>query len=204
MEVVGVAKDERHLTYNLDKPIGPFFFVPEAQYTTFTNAADTKSELFSHCLHDIVIATGSDAVGGLGAQSDCLGRSESACDFRPKSEGTGGRPIQPAASDCTVDFAIRSPVARTGSIGIYGVTAHNASQRVGEIGVRIALGANRRDVVTLILRGAFALVLCGLALGLPFGFAVGRFLGSQLYGNEPLQPRVDIRFAIGARIVIVD
>lgn len=56
-EIIGIAKDERHLTYNLDKPIGAFFFLPEAQYTTFASPADTKSDLFSHYLHDIVIVT---------------------------------------------------------------------------------------------------------------------------------------------------
>jgi ABC-type antimicrobial peptide transport system permease subunit len=49
----------------------------------------------------------------------------------------------------------------------------------------MALGANRRDVVTLILRGSFVVILYGLFMGLPATFAVGRFLGSQLYGMNP-------------------
>jgi len=78
------------------------------------------------------------------------------------------------------------------SIGLYGVTAYNAGSRTGEIGVRIALGARRGDVIRLILRGAFGLILFGLLIGLPLSFAAGRFLGSQLYGMSPYNAAVTI------------
>jgi ABC-type antimicrobial peptide transport system permease subunit len=78
------------------------------------------------------------------------------------------------------------------SIGLYGVTAYNAGRRINEIGVRMALGANRAEVVRLILRGAFGLILIGLLIGLPLTFAVGRFLGSQLYGINPYNPAVTV------------
>jgi ABC-type antimicrobial peptide transport system permease subunit len=85
-------------------------------------------------------------------------------------------------------FAILSLVLA--SIGLYGVTAHNAERRVSEIGVRMALGANRGDVVRLVVRGAFELVLFGLLIGLPLTFAAGRFLSTQLYGMSPDNPVV--------------
>jgi ABC-type antimicrobial peptide transport system permease subunit len=78
------------------------------------------------------------------------------------------------------------------SIGLYGVTAYNTAHRVNEIGVRMALGADRGDVLALILRGAFALILFGLVVGLPLTFAVGRFLGNQLYGMNPYNPVVTL------------
>jgi ABC-type antimicrobial peptide transport system permease subunit len=56
--------------------------------------------------------------------------------------------------------------------------------------VRMALGANRTHVVTLVLRGAFGLVVFGLLIGLPLTLAAGRFLGSQLYGMSPYNPVV--------------
>jgi ABC-type antimicrobial peptide transport system permease subunit len=71
------------------------------------------------------------------------------------------------------------------SIGLYGVTAYDAGRRTGEIGVRMALGASRGDVVRLVLRGAFALILIGLGLGLPLTFAAARLLRTQLYGIGP-------------------
>jgi ABC-type antimicrobial peptide transport system permease subunit len=72
------------------------------------------------------------------------------------------------------------------------VTAYNAGRRINEIGVRMALGANRAEVVRLILRGAFGLIVIGLLIGLPLTFAVGRFLGSQLYGINPYNPVVTV------------
>jgi ABC-type antimicrobial peptide transport system permease subunit len=76
------------------------------------------------------------------------------------------------------------------SIGLYGVTAYNAGRRIGEIGVRMALGADRGHVVTLVLRGAFVLIILGLMIGLPLTFAAGKFLGNQLYGTDPYNPLV--------------
>jgi len=76
------------------------------------------------------------------------------------------------------------------SIGLYGVTAYNAGLRVGEIGVRMALGADRGDIVTLVLRGALMLIVLGLLIGLPLTFAAGKVLGSQLYGMNTYNPVV--------------
>jgi len=56
--------------------------------------------------------------------------------------------------------------------------------------VRMALGANRSDILALVLRGAFGLILFGLLVGLPLTFAAGRFLGRQLYGMNPYDPVV--------------
>jgi ABC-type antimicrobial peptide transport system permease subunit len=78
------------------------------------------------------------------------------------------------------------------SIGLYGVTAYNAGRRVNEIGVRMALGADRGHLVALVLRGAFGLIVFGLLVGLPLTLAAGRFLGSQLYGMSPYDPVVTV------------
>lgn len=58
--------------------------------------------------------------------------------------------------------------------------------------MRIALGARLGHVVALVLRGAFGLIVIGLLLGLPLTLAAGRFLGSQLYGMNPYDPRVTL------------
>ena len=81
-------------------------------------------------------------------------------------------------------------------IGLYGLTAYNVGRRTNEIGVRMALGASRGDVVRLVLRGAFRLILFGLILGIPLSLATGRVLSSELYGLSPYDPVV-IAIAVG-------
>jgi macrolide transport system ATP-binding/permease protein len=67
-------------------------------------------------------------------------------------------------------------------VGLYGVTAYAVERRTNEIGVRMALGANRRDVLSIVLRSALAQEGLGLAIGIPVALAGGRALASQLYG----------------------
>jgi putative ABC transport system permease protein len=67
------------------------------------------------------------------------------------------------------------------SIGIYGAVAYSVEQRTGEIGVRMALGAQTRDVLRLIVSQGMRPVVIGLAIGIVSAFALGRLLTSQLY-----------------------
>jgi predicted permease len=74
------------------------------------------------------------------------------------------------------------------AIGIYGVTAFSVSQRTQEIGIRIALGAKRADVLKLVLRQGLSMVLWGLAGGLAGAFVLTRFLRSLLFAESPADP----------------
>ncbi|MFN7993631.1 MAG: ABC transporter permease [Bryobacteraceae bacterium] len=75
-------------------------------------------------------------------------------------------------------------------VGLYGVTAYSVARRTGEIGIRMALGANRAKVVGLVLRGALAQLGIGLAAGIPAALAGGRLLASQLYGVKSYDPAI--------------
>jgi ABC-type antimicrobial peptide transport system permease subunit len=68
------------------------------------------------------------------------------------------------------------------AVGLYGVTAYKVAQRTNEIGLRMALGADRRKVIEMVLQGAFWRVAIGLGLGLPLAIGAGRLLSAQLYG----------------------
>jgi ABC-type antimicrobial peptide transport system permease subunit len=68
------------------------------------------------------------------------------------------------------------------AIGLYGVTAYTVARRRSEIGLRMALGADRRNVIGMVLRGAFRRVAIGLALGAPLAVGAGYLLSAQLYG----------------------
>ena len=74
------------------------------------------------------------------------------------------------------------------ALGVYGVTAYNVSQRTREIGIRVALGADRARVIRLILRHAVFLAAAGSAFGLAAAALVTRLLEGLLYGVRPLDP----------------
>ncbi|MBC8164577.1 MAG: ABC transporter permease [Bryobacteraceae bacterium] len=76
------------------------------------------------------------------------------------------------------------------SVGLYGVTAYNVTRRTSEIGIRVALGANRGNVVCMVLRGVFSQVGIGLCIGLPIAVLCGRYLENQLYGVGRFDPFV--------------
>jgi ABC-type antimicrobial peptide transport system permease subunit len=73
-------------------------------------------------------------------------------------------------------------------VGIYGAVAYTVEQRTGEIGVRMALGAQTRDVLRLVVRQGMSPVILGLIIGLAGTFAVGRLLTAQLYQISPYNP----------------
>jgi ABC-type antimicrobial peptide transport system permease subunit len=74
------------------------------------------------------------------------------------------------------------------AVGLYGVTAYSVAQRTNEIGIRMALGADRPKVIHLVLAGAFRRVLVGLILGLPLAIGAGRLISAQLYGVSSWDP----------------
>jgi len=73
-------------------------------------------------------------------------------------------------------------------VGLYGVMAYSVARRTSEIGIRMALGANRARIVGTILRESALLILAGVALGLPVAIAAARMISSRLYGLKPADP----------------
>jgi len=74
------------------------------------------------------------------------------------------------------------------AVGLYGITSYVVARRSSEIGLRMALGADRGNVVRLVLRGAFMQVGLGLALGIPIALVGAHFMGDQLYGVRSFDP----------------
>jgi macrolide transport system ATP-binding/permease protein len=74
------------------------------------------------------------------------------------------------------------------SVGLYGVTSYFVARRTSEIGVRMALGASRSSVLTMVLGGALWQILIGLGLGIPAALLAGHLMASQLYGVGSYDP----------------
>ncbi len=74
------------------------------------------------------------------------------------------------------------------SIGLYGILSYGVASRTKEIGIRMALGARSREVLSLILREALLLVLVGVVVGLPVVYVSTRFASSLLFGLTPTDP----------------
>jgi ABC-type antimicrobial peptide transport system permease subunit len=74
------------------------------------------------------------------------------------------------------------------AVGLYGVTAYGVEQRRSEIGVRMALGADRGSVTAMVLRAAFEQVGIGLGIGIPAAIGAGYLMSSQLFGVTPWNP----------------
>jgi predicted permease len=193
-EIIGVAKDARYLPENLGKPIAPLFFLPEAQHDVPPKAGATEVSPGSHFLNDIVIVTKPGASLSIAQVRQAMASVDPDLllfSIRPLREQVAGQfRQQRLIAQLTSSFGVLSLILA--SIGLYGVTAYNAGRRVNEIGVRMALGANRGQVIRLILRDAFRLIVIGLLIGLPVTFAAGRFLGNQLYGVNPYNPMVTL------------
>src|SRR5437016_9810 len=187
-EIVGVAQDARYLDFDLDHPIGPFFFVPEAQHDVLPTGKDSNPG--SHFLHDILIVTRPGASVSSGQIRQAMASVDpnlpiiSIQTLREQVAGTFRQ--QRLIAQLTSFFGILSLVLAC--VGLYGVTAYNVGRRTNEIGVRMALGATATQAAALIIRGAFALVAIGLVVGLPLALAAVQFLGSQLYGLTPYDP----------------
>ena len=81
-------------------------------------------------------------------------------------------------------------------VGLYGVTAFAVARRTNEIGIRMALGADRRTVLTMVLRGATFQVALGLAIGVPTALAGSRMLSSLLYGVKSYDPWILLLSAV--------
>lgn len=191
-KIVGITKDARYRDFGLEQPIYPFFVAPVAQHDHFKQPDSIDADISSHYLQNIVVVTKPGAT----VSFDRLRQALASVD--PSLPVVWIHTLKQQVSDV---FRQQRLIARLTSlfgvlslilscIGLYGVTAYNAGRRTGEIGVRMAMGADRAHVISLVLKGAFAVIMAGLLIGLPLTFVAGRLLGNQLYGVSPYDPVV--------------
>jgi predicted permease len=182
--IVGIVRDAKFAGWGLSRPARPMFFVPLAQMVDYKNDLMARIELQSHIIHGIMLVTGTPP----GTLEPLLTRALAEVDPNLTINGVMTMEQQVSFS-FDQERAVASLAGLFGgvalllaAVGLYGVTAYTVAQRTNEIGIRMALGADRGNVVDLVLRGAFKQVVAGLLLGVPLSMGAGRLISSQLYG----------------------
>lgn len=188
--IIGVVRDAKFAGWGLDQTARPMFYVPLTQTVTYANALMAKLELRSHFISGILLVSNlpTGTLEPLVRQTLAeLDPNLTITDIRTLREQID-RAFDQERAVASLAGLFGTVALALAAIGLYGVTAYSVAQRTNEIGIRMALGANRGRVMELVLRGAFRRVLIGLILGLPLAVGAGRLLSAQLYGVKAWDP----------------
>ncbi|HTQ57825.1 MAG TPA: ABC transporter permease [Bryobacteraceae bacterium] len=188
--IVGVVRDAKFAGFALNRPARPMFFVPLAQRVDYRDELLRKLELRSHFIGGLMLVTDIP----LGQLQPLLTKTLAEVD--PNLTITSVRTMQ---DQVALSFDQERAVAGLASlfgivalllaaVGLYGVTAYAVARRTNEIGIRMALGADRSRIVQLVLRGATRRAFLGLLLGVPLAIGAGRLLSAELYGVTSWDP----------------
>lgn len=182
--IVGVVRDAKFAGFQLDRPARPMFFVALAQTVDYDHPVMKRLEYQTHFVRGLLLLTEMPP----GALEPLVKRA--LADADANLTVTGVRTLrQQVERSFDQQRAVASLAGLFGiiavllaAIGLYGVTAYSVAQRTNEIGLRMALGADRGTVVGMVLGSAFRRVLAGLVLGVPLAVGAGYLLSAQLYG----------------------
>jgi len=189
-EIVGVVRDIRYMTSDYKEPVGPMAWVSELQTPHLNDPKEAEGEKYSHFLYNIVIWAPGDPPG----MEEKVRKALASVDPNLVLYG-----VDPYSRVVSADFQQENMIATLTSlfgllglvlaaVGLYGVMAYTVEQRTNEIGLRMALGADRKDVVSMILRGAFWQIGIGLGIGIPLAIVAGKLMKDQLFGVQPWNP----------------
>jgi predicted permease len=189
-QIVGVVKDIRYMTYDYKKPVGPMYWASETQTASYDDPNWATGEKWSHYLYNIVIWAPGDPPGMEEKVRKAIGKVDPSLVIDD---------VNPYGTVVSNDFHQENMIATLTSlfgllglvlaaVGLYGVMAYTVEQRTNEIGLRMALGANRGNVIAMVLRGAFWQIGIGLGLGIPLAILAGKLMKDQLYDVQPWDP----------------
>jgi ABC-type antimicrobial peptide transport system permease subunit len=188
--IVGVVGDAKFAGWGLDRPARPMFYVSLSQWPKYENELMKNIDTSSHLVQGALLVTNIPS----GTLEPQLTRELAQLD--PNITINSIRTLrQQVQLSFDQQRAVASLAGLFGvvalllaAVGLYGVTAYTVARQTNEIGIRMALGADKRNVVRLVLQGAFARVLVGLGLGIPLAIGAAYLISSQLYGIKIYDP----------------
>ena len=188
-EIVGVVSDVRYFA-DTGRPVGPMYFVPQGQSARFDDSGLQAREAASHFPYSIVISAPGNPIGLEKQVANVLADfNVPMYDIYSYSDVIHANYAQQnLLASLTWFFGALGLVLA--AVGLYGVTGYGVEQRRSEIGVRVALGANRGQVLLMLVPGALAPVAIGLMIGIPAAIATGRLIASQLFNVRPWDPQI--------------
>jgi predicted permease len=173
-EVVGVARNAKYNT--LGEAVPAFQYVPSGQ--------QYQPEMFLH-----VETTGNPRSSLIAIRNAALAIDPSLPIGPAKTMSQEMQAsLIPAQAGASVLGTFGLLALLLGAVGIYGVTSYVVAQRTRELGIRTALGAQRRDLLRMVIRESMTLVTIGLSIGLLAALGLGRLLSSLLYGISSADP----------------
>jgi predicted permease len=189
-EIVGITEDTQYREPTSKIP--PTFFLSATQQIVYDNPRFKAFEDTSHYLNAIVLMTGGKVAGLEPQVRRALAQVNpdlAVIDFMGFAAQVEGTFAQPAMlAKLTSLFGLLALVLAC--VGLYGVTAYSVERRTSEIGIRMALGADRLNVLRLVLHGACLQIGIGLAIGIPATIVAGRAMTAQLFGVKPYAPDI--------------
>jgi predicted permease len=188
LEVVGVLRDAKYS--GLRDPAPPTMYVPYLQATAINNAA-------------FEVRTAGDPVRAIGAIREAVRQVHPLLPIT--NVNTQMDRIEQRLTQEKVfaqAYALFGGLALVlASIGLFGLMSYSVARRTSEIGIRMAIGAERRDVLTLVMRESMTLVAAGVVIGLVISMVAGRLVESQLFGVAAVDPAT-IAIAVAAMIAV--
>ena len=191
--IVGVISDVRayDLVHNAPQWIDGTAYVPYNPLATLENKR-VPSEM---TIAIRATSDGSELAGLLRESVATLSNEVPVSEVQTMDAVVTGAVSTPAATT-SLFVAFAALALLLGIIGIYGVFSYLVAQRTREIGLRVALGAQRRDVLVLVMKEGAKFSLAGIAIGLLSAVFVTRSMASQLYGVSPLDPLTYLAVAL--------
>jgi predicted permease len=197
-EIVGVIKDTNYI--GVTNKQDPMFFLPLVQTIQFSSPIYTRWEnesTYAQSIELSVVNPPESFEKSIRQALASINPNLSALDIVTYSEQVARNfNQQRLVSRLTAVFSLLALLLA--SVGLYGVTSYNVTRRTNEIGVRIALGATRSNVVGMVLRAAFTQIGIGTAIGIPLAILCDIYLAHQLYGIGRFSP-----LALGGAILIL-